>query len=337
MKTNEEPTQSSQPVDYAFTTALASSSAAQQLSDETGGSLEANDRAKPDSREGVAQQMTLAVNAAQVAELSIGNLEADDKSKLESGLDAMQQSSLQLNAPQMAEISNTCLEAGDRSKSAGLDAQQPTIGPVDATQSAEVFDGSIEADYGVKSASEQVAEEQSQWPAEATHMSGISSDSLQADDKSDSDFVADATQQSTLPLNGIKAHLNPRQGATSSPHSPFPKDATSRSGSPLPKDATVAPNSPFTKDAISGPHSPFPRDAATGLHTPLAKSDASQQKAGTKQRLRTPPRREKLQGSWSTVSVHHTLACVTHAHLLIVACVELKGEGLVFSDQRSCS
>ena len=162
--------------------------------------------------------------------------------------------------------------------------------------------------------------------------------SLQADDTAKSESGLGAAQES---VDGIKAYVSLEQDADSGPHSPkdiisgahnpsakdavlrpncpvpeidvsgphnaCPKDAALGSCSPFPKDAVSGPCSPIPRNAVPGPHSPFCKDAVSRPHSPSLKDD-EEQRAGTEQRLRTPPRRERLQGNWSTVCtcIHQT-------------------------------
>lgn len=259
VRADEAVTQSSQPAACAFTTASASSPAAQQLSDEAGNMLEAADR--------------------DMAE-----------SGVESGAQTTQQSMLQLDAIQTAEDFKGNGEADVSPKpEVELDATQQLIGPLDADPLAEDSKGSLTTDDGAKPRPEPGVKQQSTQPTQAMVMTESTSSCLEAEDSSKSESAIDATQQCTQLVDTIKVCLSPEQGAASSPVSSSPKDEGPGCESPLPKGA------------ILGPNSPSPKAGVLGLHSPLPKGDASQQKAGSEQRLLTPPRRERLQGNWSTV------------------------------------
>lgn len=277
VEADEEVSHSSQPADYAFTTASPSSSAAQQLSDEAANKLESADSAKAEVLPEVhaTQQSTLQSDAIQSADNCDGNREADVSPKPEPEWDATQQ----------------------------------LTGPLEADPLAEDSNGGLTADDGAKPRPELVIEQQSTQPAHATAVAEITSNSLEAGDSSKSESGMDATQQSTQLVDDVKIYLSPRQGATSSPVSPSLKDCVPASESPLPKDAILGPISPSPKDGVLG-----------GVHSPFPKWDASQQKASNEQRLLTPPRRERLQGNWSTVCNPDcdAYAAVTRAHLPVL-------------------
>lgn len=142
--------------------------------------------------------------------------------------------------------------------------------------------------------------------------------SLETGDIAEASSELDATQEPTMVVDDdIKAYLSPRQDAISGPHSPNPRDAISGSLSSLSKDAAGMTTSPHPQVAASKPHSPMPmsavlsrpnlllKDAVLGSLSPLPMGD-EKQKAGMEQRVATPPRRERLQGNWSTVCTQQT-------------------------------
>ena len=219
-------------------------------------------------------------------------MEAADSAKAEvlPEVHATQQSTLQSDAIEPAEDYDGNREADVSPKpEPEWDATQQLTGPLEADALAEDSNGGLTADDSAKPRPELVIEQQSAQPAHATAVAGIACNNLEAGDSSKSESGMDATQQSTQLVDDIKMSLSPRQGATSFPVSPSLKDQVPAS------------ESPFPKDAILGPNSPCPKDGVLGLHSPLPNGDASQHKAGTEQRLLTPPRRERLQGNWSTV------------------------------------
>lgn len=229
--------------------------------------------------------------ARQLSDEAVNVLEAVDRAKAESGVEsgvhATQQSALQLDAIQTTEGIDGSRET-DVSPKPEAELEQLT-GTLDADPLAQGSNGSLAADDDAEPKSKLGVEQQSTQPAHATTATESTSNSLEAEDRSKSKSAIDAAQQSIQLVDDVKVCLSPGQGATSSPVSPSPKDEVPGSESPSPKDAILGPNSPCPKDGVLGLHSPFP------------KGGASQQKAGTEQRLLTPPRRERLQGNWSTV------------------------------------